>query len=236
MNREVVLDTETTGLSPVTGDRVVEIGAVELLNHIPTGRNLHIYLNPERDMPEEAFRVHGLSAEFLADKPKFAEKADEFLEFIDDATLVIHNAPFDMGFLNHELDRIGRPSLRNEVIDTVMVARQRHPGARVSLDALCKHYGIDNSKRVLHGALLDSEILADVYLELIGGRQTGLALVAETHVERGTTIQYAPARQRSTPLARRISAEEIEAHLKFIAGFGDDALWKYYEDKVEAAE
>jgi len=236
MNREVVLDTETTGLSPVTGDRIVEIGGVELLNHIPTGRHIHIYLNPERDMPEEAFRVHGLSAEFLADKPKFAEKADEFLAFIDGATLVIHNAPFDMGFLNHELERIGRPGLRNEVIDTVMVARNRHPGARVSLDALCKHYGIDNSKRTLHGALLDSEILADVYLELIGGKQVSLALVAETHVEVGAAIRYAPARQRPVPLARRISPAEIEAHFSFIAGFGDEALWKYYEDRVEAAE
>src|SRR5690606_11614451 len=149
----IVLDTETTGLSPETGDRIVEIGGVELLNHIPTGRHIHLYLNPERDMPEEAFRVHGLSSEFLADKPKFAEKVDEFLEFIEDATLVIHNAPFDMGFLNYELERLGRPPLRNEVIDTVMVARERHPGARVSLDALCKHYGIDNSKRVLRGAL-----------------------------------------------------------------------------------
>ena len=236
MNREVVLDTETTGLSPVTGDRIVEIGAVELLNHIPTGRHVHIYLNPERDMPAEAFRVHGLSAEFLADKPKFAEKADEFLEFILDATLVIHNAPFDMGFLNYELEKIGRPSLRNEVIDTVMVALNRHPGARVSLDALCKHYGIDTSKRVLHGALLDSEILADVYLELIGGKQVSLALVADTHLERGASYQRAPARQRPMPLARGISAAEIEAHFKFIAGFGADAMWKYYEDAVEAAE
>ena len=236
MTREVVLDTETTGLSPVTGDRIVEIGGVELINHVPTGRTVHIYLNPERSMPEEAFRVHGLSSEFLADKPKFAEKADEFLEFIEGATLVIHNAPFDMGFLNFELEKIGRPSLTNEVIDTVMVARNRHPGARVSLDALCKHYGIDNSRRTLHGALLDSEILADVYLELIGGKQVSLALVAETQVELGVTIQYAPARQRTTPLARRISAAEIEAHFKFIAGFGDDALWKFYEDRVEAAE
>jgi len=236
MNREVVLDTETTGLSPVTGDRIVEIGGVELVNHVPTGRHIHIYLNPERDMPEEAFRVHGLSAEFLADKPKFAQKADEFLEFIAGATLVIHNAPFDMGFLNFELEKMGRPSLTNEVIDTVMVARNRHPGARVSLDALCKHYGIDNSKRVLHGALLDSEILADVYLELIGGKQVSLALVADTHLGFGTRIRRAPARQRPVPLARRISPEEIEAHFKFIAAFGDDALWKYYEDKVEAAE
>jgi len=237
MAREIVLDTETTGLMPgqgPTGDRVVEIGAVELLNHVPTGRNLHIYLNPERGMPEEAFRVHGLSAEFLSDKPKFAEKAQEFLDFVADSVLVIHNAPFDMGFLNFELERVGRPRLTNEVIDTVMVARQRHPGARVSLDALCKHYGIDNSKRVLHGALLDSEILADVYLELIGGKQVSLALVADTHIERGASYQRAPARQRPTPLARQISAEEIEAHFAFIAGFGDDALWKYYEDQVAA--
>jgi DNA polymerase-3 subunit epsilon len=234
MNREIVLDTETTGLSPVTGDRIVEIGGVELYNHIPTGRNIHIYLNPERDMPEEAFRVHGLSSEFLADKPKFAEKADEFLEFIEDATLVIHNAPFDMGFLNHELERVGRPRLTNRVIDTVDEARKRHPGARVSLDALCKHYGIDNSRRTLHGALLDSEILADVYLELIGGKQVSLALVAETHLELGASIQYAPARQRPTPLPRRISEVEIEAHFQFIAALGDDALWKYYEDRVAA--
>ena len=237
MAREIVLDTETTGLMPgpgPTGDRVVEIGAVELLNHVPTGRNLHIYLNPERGMPEEAFRVHGLSAEFLSDKPKFAEKAQEFLDFVADSVLVIHNAPFDMGFLNFELERVGRPRLTNEVIDTVMVARQRHPGARVSLDALCKHYGIDNSKRVLHGALLDSEILADVYLELIGGKQVSLALVADTHIERGASYQRAPARQRPVPLARQISAQEIEAHFAFIAGFGDDALWKYYEDQVAA--
>ena len=237
MAREIVLDTETTGLMPgpgPTGDRVVEIGAVELLNHVPTGRNLHIYLNPERGMPEEAFRVHGLSAEFLSDKPKFAEKAQEFLDFVADSVLVIHNAPFDMGFLNFELERVGRPRLTNEVIDTVMVARQRHPGARVSLDALCKHYGIDNSKRVLHGALLDSEILADVYLDLIGGKQVSLALVADTHIERGASYQRAPARQRPIPLARQISAEEIDAHFTFIAGFGDDALWKYYEDQVAA--
>ena len=236
MSRLIVLDTETTGLSPENGDRVIEIGCVELLNRRPTGANKHFYLNPERPNHEDAVAIHGLTDEFLADKPKFAEKADEFLEFILDATLVIHNAPFDMGFLNYELEKIGRPSLRNEVIDTVMVARNRHPGARVSLDALCKHYGIDTSKRVLHGALLDSEILADVYLELIGGKQVSLALVADTHLERGASYQRAPARQRPMPLARRISAAEIEAHFKFIAGFGADAMWKYYEDAVEAAE
>src|SRR5690606_12136968 len=150
----IVLDTETTGLSPTTGDRIVEIGCVELINHIPTGRHYHVYLNPQRPMPEEAFRVHGLSEDFLRDKPLFREQAEAFLDFIGDAKLIIHNAPFDVGFLNAELEQARLPPLRNEVIDTVMLAREVHPGARVSLDALCKHYGIDNSRRSLHGALL----------------------------------------------------------------------------------
>jgi DNA polymerase-3 subunit epsilon len=235
MNREIVLDTETTGLSPATGDRVVEIGCVELINHIPTGKHLHLYLNPERSMPEEAFRVHGLSDDFLRDKPKFVDKAGDFVDFIQDSTLVIHNAPFDMGFLNAELERVRRPSLRNAVIDTVMVARDRHPGARVSLDALCKHYGIDNSRRTLHGALLDAEILAEVYLELIGGRQVGLALVAET---RTTNIEFkaAPARPRPVPLPGRLSDAERDAHAAFIAKMGESALWSYYAETAHAAE
>ena len=228
MKREIVLDTETTGLSPTTGDRVVEIGCVELINHIPTGRHFHVYLNPERHMPDEAFRVHGLSNEFLADKPKFGAEAEAFLNFIEDSSLIIHNAPFDMGFLDAELERLGRPSLTNAVIDTVMLARQVHPGARVSLDSLCKHYGIDNSRRTLHGALLDSEILADVYLELIGGRQVGLALVAETRVQMDVTIAVAPARQRPTPLPSRLSAAEREAHAALIASLGGDAIWVKY--------
>jgi DNA polymerase-3 subunit epsilon len=237
MTREIVLDTETTGLSPVMGDRIVEIGGIELLNHIPTGRNIHIYLNPERDMPEEAFRVHGLSNEFLADKPKFAEKAQEFIDFIEDATLVIHNAPFDMGFLDYELERIGRPTLRNEVIDTVMVARNRHPGARVSLDALCKHYGIDNSKRVLHGALLDSEILADVYLELIGGRQVTLSLGGtDARPEAGAAFVFKPARQRPMPLAPRLSDAELKAHAVLVGTLGADAIWVKYSEVSVAAE
>lgn len=233
--REIVLDTETTGLSPATGDRVVEIGCVELLNHIPTGRHLHLYLNPERSMPEEAFRVHGLSDDFLRDKPRFVEKADAFLEFIEDSTLVIHNAPFDMGFLNAELEKVRRPSLKNPVIDTVMVARDRHPGARVSLDALCKHYGIDNSRRTLHGALLDAEILAEVYLELIGGRQVGLALVEE---QRNVAIEFkaAPARPRPEPLPSRLTEEERAAHAAFIGKMGDSALWAYYAESADAAE
>ncbi len=238
MNREIVLDTETTGLSPATGDRVVEIGCVELINHIPTGRHFHVYLNPERDMPEEAFRVHGLSSEFLADKPRFAEEAQNFVDFIGDGTLVIHNAPFDMGFLNHELQLCDRPALRNRVIDTVMVARQRHPGARVSLDALCKHYGIDNSRRTLHGALLDSEILADVYLELIGGRQVALTLVADNVAAPGRAGETARAvaRPRPTPLPPRISAEEAAAHAALLASLGSGALWTdYNEEPAEAA-
>ncbi len=228
MSREIVLDTETTGLSPQSGDRVVEIGCVELINHIPTGQHFHIYLNPERDMPEEAFRVHGLSNEFLRDKPRFIDEAQRFLDFIGDSTLVIHNAPFDMGFLNAELERLKRPSLRNAVIDTVMVARQRHPGARVSLDALCKHYGIDNSKRTLHGALLDSEILAEVYLELIGGRQVALSLVSETRVEAGTRVEIVPAQQRPAALAPRVSEAERAAHAALIGTLGADALWARY--------
>ena len=229
MIREIVLDTETTGLSPQGGDRLVEIGCVELINHIPTGKTHHVYINPERSMPEEAFRVHGLSDEFLADKPVFKAVAEDFRAFIGDATLVIHNAPFDMGFLNAELEWAGLPRLTNEVIDTVMVARQKHPGARVSLDALCKHYGIDNSRRTLHGALLDSEILAEVYLELIGGKQVSLALVAE--VETSSTGQMAAriaVAQRPMPLPGRISAAEAEAHAAFVAKMGASAIWAQY--------
>lgn len=231
MKREVVLDTETTGLSPATGDRVVEIGCVELINHIPTGQHFHVYLNPERDMPEDAFRVHGLSTEFLREKPKFIAEADAFLRFVADSTLIIHNAPFDMGFLNAELERIKRASLINPVIDTVMLARKVHPGARVSLDSLCKHYSIDNSRRTLHGALLDSEILSDVYLELIGGRQVGLALVAETRTQVDLAIRVEPARQRPVPLASRLTDAERAAHAALIRTMGADALWgSYLED------
>ncbi len=229
MIREIVLDTETTGLSPNEGDRLVEIGCVELINHIPTGKNYHVYINPQRSMPEEAFRVHGLSEEFLADKPLFGAVAEEFLAFIGDATLVIHNAAFDIGFLNAELLRAGHKTLSNPVIDTVMVARQKHPGARVSLDALCKHYGIDNSRRTLHGALLDSEILAEVYLELIGGKQVSLALVAEVEVTASLDVQTRIAvPPRPAPLPSRISAEEAEAHAAFIAKMGESALWSQY--------
>lgn len=233
MTREIVLDTETTGLSPQDGHRLVEIGCVELINHVPTGRNLHLYLNPERDMPEEAFRVHGLSEDFLRDKPLFSTVAQEFLDFIGDATLIIHNAPFDMGFLNAELSWLSRPPLVNSVIDTVMLARQRHPGARVSLDALCKHYGIDNSRRTLHGALLDAEILAEVYLELIGGRQVALALSAQDRfAAEGRLAPRAPARQRPVPLPPRLSAAQKARHAAFVATL-KDPLWERYADAEE---
>lgn len=233
MTREIVLDTETTGLNPLTGDRVVEIGGVELFNHIPTGRHFHQYINPDRRMNEDAFSVHGLSDEFLADKPRFAEIADQMLEFLGDAVLIAHNAPFDVQFLNFELEKAKRPSLRNQIIDTVVLARDKHPGARVSLDALCKHYGIDNSRRTLHGALLDSEILADVYLELIGGRQVTFALVEETRIAAQNTakIVYA-APPRPTPLPPRLDDEQVAAHLALIKTMGEVALWGYYQDEA----
>jgi len=237
--REISFDTETTGLNPRGGDRLVEIGGVELINHIPTGNMCHLYINPERDMPEEAFRVHGLSEEFLSDKPKFAEVADEFLEFVGDGTLVIHNAAFDMGFINMELERAGRRIIPNtQVIDTLDLARRKHPTGPNSLDALCSRYGIDNSKRVKHGALLDAEILAEVYLELIGGRQTALGLIMDTEdvgdtgdggvFEPGVLPKF-NAKPRPVPLGSLISEAEAKAHAEFISGMGDDAIWKKYQ-------
>ncbi|MBL6762108.1 MAG: DNA polymerase III subunit epsilon [PS1 clade bacterium] len=178
--REIVLDTETTGLDPASGDRIVEIGCLELVNRLPTGETFHVYINPERDMPREAEAVHGLSAGFLADKPLFSQIADDFVAFVKGAALIIHNAAFDMKFLNAELARLGRDDLRdNQIIDTLSMARQKFPGAPASLDALCRRFGVDNSGRDLHGALIDSELLAGVYLELSGGRQPGLVFQAE---------------------------------------------------------
>ena len=233
MTREIVLDTETTGLNPLGGDRVVEIGGVELVNHIPTGRHFHKYVNPERMMTEDAFRVHGLSDEFLRDKPRFAEIAEEMIAFFGEAVLIAHNAPFDVSFINAELDKARRPPLRNPVIDTVELARDKHPGARVSLDALCKHYGIDNSRRALHGALLDSEILADVYLELIGGRQVAFALIEETRTSTTVLVHtsYA-APKRPIPLPPRLDDEQVANHLALIRTMGEAALWGYYVDEA----
>jgi DNA polymerase-3 subunit epsilon len=226
--REIVLDTETTGLDPNDGHRLVEIGCVEMANGLPTGRTWHRYFNPDRDMPQEAFAVHGLSLDFLADKPRFAELAEEFLTFIADARLVIHNAGFDMRFLNAELARLKKPLLPlDRAIDTLAMARRRHPGARVSLDDLCQRYGIDNSKRVKHGALLDAEILTEVYIELAGGRQTTLGLAAEA-----VTVSLSPdarlLRERPVPLAPRLTPEERAAHAAFVAGLGVAALWHRY--------
>ncbi|HMQ40356.1 MAG TPA: DNA polymerase III subunit epsilon [Paracoccus sp. (in: a-proteobacteria)] len=234
--REIVMDTETTGLDPATGDRLVEIGAVELMNHLPTGRTFHKYINPQRDVPEGAVAVHGLTAEFLSDKPLFADVAGEFLDFIGTGTkLVIHNASFDMKFLNAELKMCGRPALPwSRALDTLALAREKFPGAQNSLDALCRRFGIDNSARTLHGALLDSEILADVYLELIGGRQPDLVLAApETRPATGNAgplraVSGGPARQRPVPLAGRLSEAEIAAHREFVQKIGEKAVWMRY--------
>jgi len=225
--REIVLDTETTGLDPFTGDRIVEIGAVELYNHMPTGEVYHQYINPERDMPAGAFAVHGLSIEFLSDKPVFATVAKEFLDFIKDSRLIIHNAAFDMKFLNAELDWCSQPQIpMGQALDTLAIARKKYAGAQNSLDALCRRFGIDNSNRTLHGALLDSEILAEVYLELIGGRQPDFALKVVQNTGSNTPNgDYAPP-QRPTPLPGRITDEESAAHLEFIKELGGETLWK----------
>jgi DNA polymerase-3 subunit epsilon len=223
--REIVLDTETTGFDPASGHRVVEIGCVELINHVPTGETFHVYLNPERDMPEEAFNVHGLSEEFLSDKPLFAEVAEKFMAFVGDAKLVIHNADFDMKFLNWELQMLNYPVMpRERAIDTVAMARKRFPGSPASLDALCRRFGIDNSARDKHGALLDAELLADVYLELIGGREPGLALASASRQIAAAAAQAALVRQARPPRPHVASEEERAAHGEFIAKL-TDALW-----------
>lgn len=227
--REIVLDTETTGFDPVTGDRLVEIGCIELENHIQTGRNFHRYLNPEREVPDAAFRIHGLSTAFLADKPKFAQVIDEFLAFVGESPLVIHNAEFDMKFINYELEKNGRKAIPfQRAIDTVKMARTKFPGSPASLDALCKRFNIDNSNRTLHGALLDAQLLADVYMELLGGRQTGLVLAADDiaatvdlNFAKRATLGDRPLR---TPRVHAASPEELAAHKGFIAML-KDAIW-----------
>ncbi|MBX3540404.1 MAG: DNA polymerase III subunit epsilon [Chelatococcus sp.] len=229
--REIVLDTETTGLDHLTGDRIVEIGAVELINHLPTGRTFHKYINPQYPVAPAAFDVHGLSNEFLSDKPLFQDVAAEFVAFIADAHLVIHNASFDVGFLDSELTRLGFPRIEAaNVIDTLMLARRKHPGGQNSLDALCSRYGIDNSRRTKHGALLDSEILADVYLELIGGRQTDLGLAVAGAARAAVTIAEGALRamQRPEPLPSRLSDAEREAHRNFVTDLGEAAIWTRY--------
>lgn len=210
--REVVLDTETTGLDPKGGDRIVEIGCIELINSVPTGDNYHQYINPERDMPDGAFAVHGLSSEFLADYPVFEAVAEDFLAFVGDSRLVIHNASFDIGFINAELDRLGRPALSlDQALDTVSLARQTFPGAQASLDALCRRFQIDNSNRTLHGALKDADLLASVYLELLGGRQPGLELDPAS-----LGVKAAASRIARPPRPHAPSDDEAAAHAAFV--------------------
>jgi DNA polymerase-3 subunit epsilon len=229
--REIVLDTETTGFEPSEGHRIVEIGAVELFNHLPTGRTYHQYINPERSMPKEAFEVHGLGDDFLRDKPVFKAIGQAFLDFVGDAKLVIHNAAFDMKFLNAELKAAGFRLLpNNQAIDTLMIARSKFPGSPASLDALCRRFGVDNSAREKHGALLDSEILAEVYLELIGGRQPDFALAQDNRPAQQTNSsassqgEWRP-RPRPTPLAPRITEAEAAAHTAFLEKMGEAAIW-----------
>ncbi|WP_449256746.1 DNA polymerase III subunit epsilon [Bosea sp. (in: a-proteobacteria)] len=228
--REIVLDTETTGVEAHNGDRIVEIGCVELVNHCPSGRTFHVYINPERSMPVEAYNVHGLSEEFLSDKPVFAVVAQEFAEFIAGAKLVIHNAAFDVGFINMEFKRLGMAPVEQAfVVDTLSMARRKHPGASNSLDALCSRYGIDNSRRTKHGALLDSEILAEVYIELIGGKQASLGLGVETAAGRpGLAAPVLERPQRQRPLAPRLDQAALAAHEAFILKSLKAPLWKGY--------
>ncbi len=236
--REIVFDTETTGLDPLSGDRVVEIGAIELVNHIPSGRKFHAYLNPERPMSVEAARIHGLDDAFLKDKPCFREVAAELVEFFAEANLIAHNASFDVAFINAELSRCGHPPISDEhVIDTLLLARRKHPGSPASLDALLSRYQIDASRRTLHGALLDAELLSEVYIELIGGRQAALILGEEPQAP---TIAIAPVvaasvGERPVPRLFSISATEIAAHRAALERLGDKAIWRGYLKEHEAA-
>src|SRR3984893_10596235 len=224
--REIVLDTETTGLDPLRGDRLVEIGCVEIFNRMPTGQTFHRHLNPEREMPAEAYAVHGLSREFLADKPLFSEVVEDFLEFIGDAPLVIHNASFDISFINAELERLKRQAIsRARLVDTLLLARGKHPGVSNRLDDLCSRYAIDNSRRTKHGALLDAELLAEVYIDLIGARQSQLILATEGRDTRAAGYGEIQGRQRSIPLAPRIPEADRIAHGAFAPPRGEKPIW-----------
>src|SRR5271167_650894 len=226
--REIVLDTETTGLDPLDGHRLVEVGCVELVNRIPSGHTFHAYFNPERGMPAEAFAVHGLSEEFLKDKFFFAEVADDLIAFLGDAPLVIHNAAFDLGFLNAELERAGKPLIaRERMVDTLLIARRKHPGGSNRLDDLCVRYAIDNSRRTKHGALLDAELLAEVYIELIGARQAQLVL-SQTSAPIRIAGEPIVLRERPEPLLPRLSEDERAAHRRFILTLGENAIWRDY--------
>lgn len=226
--REIVLDTETTGLSPDSGHRLVEIGCVELVNLVPTGNNFHVYINPERDMPEEAYRVHGLSAEFLSKHKVFSEVSKEFLDFVQDDPLVIHNAGFDMKFLRAELKWLGISALeKNKIVDTLLMARKKFPGAQASLDALCRRFSIDNSSREKHGALLDAELLSLVYLELMGGRQPGLTLGFEQKTKDSNAEKKVRDKVNRKARIYSINNDEQEEHKKFLEKI-KDPLWKKY--------
>lgn len=232
MLREIVLDTETTGLDPRKGDRLIEVGCIEIINRIPTGREFHRFINPQRDVPAEAEAVHGISTAFLVDKPLFAAVADELIEFLAGDTLVIHNATFDVGFLNMEFERLRKPAISmTRVVDTLQLARRKHPAGPNSLDALCKRYGIDNSKRIKHGALMDSLLLAEVYIELLGERQAMLGLAgkgqsSEERTERRNRSHTVA--QRPTPLPSRMTEAMEEAHKAFVETLGPKAIWRKY--------
>ncbi len=230
--REIVMDTETTGLDCRNGDRLVEIACIEVVNYIATGRTFHRYINPERDMPAEAFAVHGLSEQFLRTHPVFAHQVADFLEFIGDAKLVFHNASFDMGFINMELERLSHAAIPPaRIVDTLALARRKHPGGPNSLDALCKRYGVDNSSRTLHGALLDAQLLAEVYLQLSGGQQPvfdlNLASSVSARVQAGGAIIVRPE-----PLPANLIESEIAAHKAFVDGLGESPLWRLYDEKA----
>lgn len=230
--REIVFDTETTGLDNKT-DRIIEIGGVELENHFPTGRSFHVFVNPDgKQVHPDALAVHGIDNKFLADKPRFKEIIDDYHAFFNGADLVAHNASFDVGFMNAEMARVGFPPIdNNRVIDTLSLARRRHPMGPNSLDALCKRYGIDNSKRTKHGALLDAELLAEVYIEMLGGRQSSMALNKETQENKiqKTSVNTKPIEKRNTLLASRVSSKDTSAHDEMIASLGNDAIWKNYK-------
>ena len=229
MLREIVLDTETTGLDPYQGHRLIEIGCVELFNRFPTGQSYHAYVNPERDVPAEAFAIHGIATEHLKDKPLFAEIAEELLAFIGEAPLVAHNAMFDLGFLNAELERAGKGLVpRERLVDTLLLARRRHPGASNRLDDLCTRYGIDNSRRTKHGALLDAELLAEIYLELTGARQATLGLTEMSVTAAGARTHVKVVHTRTVVLTPRLTEDELLAHAAFVATLGEGAIWRDY--------
>jgi DNA polymerase-3 subunit epsilon len=223
--REIVFDTETTGLSFPGGDRMVEIGCVEMVNRVETGRSFHAYYHPERDMPVEAFNVHGLSEAFLSDKPRFADAVHELIDFIGDAPLIAHNASFDFAFLNGELQRCNRPIVHmTRMVDTLQIARSRHPGAKHSLDALCSRFGIDRSHRVLHGALLDAQLLAQVYVELMGGRQIGLGLLGDSAASRAAPVVAQTPRVARPARVFAVSEGDLAAHAAFMSRI-KDPIW-----------